>query len=334
MIEILCNKLFGEKNGEAMFERFKNIKKYAEQHTSLFITILTGVITAIFCLINFMFYCYDVGYFGYFGVNQDILRENLQILNLSNNYFLQILYSVSIGMILVLFNVLGYVYYINGKFLNYYLAVTLLTGIYLGVKIFIEGKEKWSVQLILGIILVSIFISGLILVLWFNTLFSYYRTITLKRYIIKFKYFKKQGDGLKALKIKKKYKKLVKKGNYKKQKSELQIDVSIKNIISICLVMSYFAIIAGSGYFMAFLNRTMNTINSVLENQLDKSSSYAVTYEADDFLMISPCYEENGELHIFKNCQIKIERSNQLLMKQTYKKIIMEHAVLLSSKSE
>lgn len=81
----------------------------------------------------------------------------------------------------------------------------------------------------------------------------------------------------------------------------------------------------------------MNIINEnskiSLSEKITQIDSYAVIYEADDFLIISPSNEENGELHIFKNYQIKIERNNQLLMKQTYKKIVMENTVSLTSES-
>ena len=102
--------------------------------------------------------------------------------------------------------------------------------------------------------------------------------------------------------------------------------------------MGYFAIIACLGYFMASFNRTMNIIkiqnDSRFNNQLSEMEYCAVVYEADDFLMISPCYEENGDLHIFKNYQIKIDRNNQLLIKQVYKNIIMENMALLTSESK
>ena len=176
-MEKLFNKLFGEKNGKTKIELLKTIKKYAEENTSLFITMLTGMITVIFFLINFVVYCYNVGYFGYFGVNQDVLRTNLQTLNLSNNYFLQILYSVSIGMILVLFNLLGYVFYINGKFIQWYLTVTVAVALYFWVHIFAEAEQKLSLEFVLASVLVSMFFAAIALSFWFVNLGLYYKTI-------------------------------------------------------------------------------------------------------------------------------------------------------------
>lgn len=69
------------------------------------------------------------------------------------------------------------------------------------------------------------------------------------------------------------------------------------------------------------------TIENVSEGYSISGSSelnkYAVVYKNSEYVIVSPCYEKDEKLYIYKEYQIKFERKNQVIKKGNYKEIIL-----------
>lgn len=304
-------------NSEKIIEKIAFIKRYAEQHTALFIAMVTFAITVLSFTINLSFCMYQIGYYGYFDIEKDVL-----ISNMGNNSVLQISDTIAIGLITVFINIIGATMFLNKKFLKFLVlffafgVVLASAWIYLGNIITLSLKNV-PIIIFLSVIL-SLIIGGA-------------TALPVICYAI-IDYFDNKAS-------RKRYEKLDAKQNIKNTKHRKPTDKTEEHsfseefftslsIVGIVIVLIIVVLPLWSGNRYAHNTRSMDIIKEPIYNssfdELRDTELSAVIYQTNEFMIVSPCREENEELHILTDYQKKIDKSDILLQEQTYKNIIVE----------
>lgn len=193
MLEIQDKNIKYEDKTKQVFKSiFSSVKNYAEQYETLFVAIVTIGSSIISTIINLCFYFYKVGYCSYFGIDESIILSGIK-----ENSLLLIGYYLASYSLIILVNILAYIFYANRKFLWFCLPwsslVAIWNFIYIVKNIGFGGFGKNVFFLIGGVIIVAIAIfinTAMIIMLLFLPVLGYLwmfpsRKIELNHYEIK-----------------------------------------------------------------------------------------------------------------------------------------------------
>lgn len=315
---------FQENKKMSIKKVFLQLKLYGEEHPTLTIGIITILTTIFISIIKLGYYSYKVGWYFHYGVKY---IPN----NIDSNNLLTIFFYASFTCVIVLLNILGYIFYNNGKFCFYFFR---FTG-FLYIAVMIYGVSTYGFnELIRNSILMFILIldlSSLLHVFIFIYAFSQPTKMKIKRNEILLERAKRNGKKKRIDKYEQKKLKLQNKdskGKIINNKDETYITDDItKFFYTICCIgigIFFFSIF---GYLESTNNKKMETIKleTVFQHEEKSIDIYAVMFQVENSLIVSPCIDEDGQLTVFSLVQIQVEKMNTVINNKKYKEIVPNH---------
>lgn len=320
----------------------KNIHDYAKRHMALFLGLCAGMVSVISLIAKLALYCYQVGYYSYFGVNMSWLSVA------NDNDFMSLMFYIAVTCFIIFLNLWGYLFYRQNRLLKWMFVLYLVIVGCLAF-VFVRTMDWKELAQEFGMMSKTIFILPMLLIVLLHAPLISCILISGKRDKI-------NRLENKLYRLKKKGKTTSK--SYEKIRQTLlsmKADSASENdnaeslhksktspFLYVLFSIGCFSMILIMILMFGWLQATEQTsfsiipvkqmgkdvdmpdIQDVFSDTEKEPNAFVILYQNTNFLVIAPCYTDNNSLLIFEKFQTKIILNHQFVEKSYYQNVVLK----------